>query len=111
MLTVKSTMADEQSISRVFNGMTLTGTYTLQDDVVTVRTEFANKTAQLLGSHLATLASIMLRELYEDIASRGASSAKSQHDVRGVSSRGRLKALALAGLQFGRTCAGMRRPC
>jgi hypothetical protein len=62
-------MADEQTISRVFNGVTLTGTYTLQDDIVTVTTAFGNKTAQLLGSNLAILASIMLRELYEDIAS------------------------------------------
>jgi hypothetical protein len=64
-------MADEQSISRVFNGVTLTGTYALQDGIVTLRTAFGNKTAQLLGSNLATLAGIMLRELYEDIASRG----------------------------------------
>ena len=84
MLSVKPTTADEQLISRVFNGVTLTGTYTLQDGIVMLRTAFGNKTAQLLGSHRATLASIMLRELYEDIASRGASSAKSQHDV-GVS--------------------------
>jgi hypothetical protein len=77
-------MADEQSISRVFNGVTLTGTYTLQDGIVTLRTAFGNKTAQLLGSNLATLASIMLRELYQDMASRGGSSAKSRHDI-GVS--------------------------
>ena len=31
MLSVKPTTADEQSISRVFNGVTLTGTYTLQE--------------------------------------------------------------------------------
>ena len=61
-------MADEQSISRVFNGVTLTGTYTLQDGIVTLRTAFGNKTAQLLGSDPDTLASIMLRELYQDIA-------------------------------------------
>ena len=84
MLSVKPTMADEQTISRVFNGVTLTGTYTLQDDIVTLRTALGNKTAQLLGSDLATLASIMLRELYQDMTSRGRSSAKSQHDV-GVS--------------------------
>jgi hypothetical protein len=68
MLSVKPTMADEQSISRVFNGVTLTGTYTLQDGIVTLRTAFGNKTAQLLGSDPDTLASIMLRELYQDIA-------------------------------------------
>jgi hypothetical protein len=60
-------MADEQTISRVFNGVTLTGTYTLQDDIVTLRTAFGNKTAQSLGSNPATLASIMLRELYQDM--------------------------------------------
>jgi hypothetical protein len=61
-------MADEQSISRVFNGVTLTGTYTLQDGIVTLRTAVGNKTAQLLGSDPDTLASIMLRELYQDMA-------------------------------------------
>ena len=71
MLSVKPTMADEQSISRVFNGVTLTGTYTLQDGIVTLRTAFGNKTAQLLGSDLDTLASIMLRELYQDMAVPG----------------------------------------
>ena len=72
MLSVKPTMADEQSISRVFNGVTLTGTYTLQDGIVTLRTAFGNKTAQILGSDPDTLASIMLRELYQDIAVREA---------------------------------------
>ena len=67
MLSVKPTMADEQSIARVFNDVTLTGTYTLQDGVVTLRTAFGNKTAQLLGSDPDTLASIMLRELYQDM--------------------------------------------
>ena len=71
MLSVKPTMADEQSISRVFNGVTLTGTYTLQDGIVTLRTAFGNKTAQLLGSDPDTLASIMLRELYQDMAVPG----------------------------------------
>ena len=66
MLSVKPTTADEQSISRVFNGVTLTGTYTLQDGIVMLRTAFGNKTAQLLGSDADTLASIMLRELYQD---------------------------------------------
>ena len=51
---------------RVFKGVTLTGTYTLQDGIVTLRTEFGNKTAQSLGSDPATLASIMLRALHED---------------------------------------------
>ena len=71
MLSVKPTMADEQSISRVFNGVTLTGTYSLQDGIVTLRTALGNKTAQLLGSDLATLASIMLRELYQDMRRAG----------------------------------------
>jgi hypothetical protein len=84
MLSVKPTMADEQSILRVLNGVTVTGTYTLQDGIVTLRTVFGSKTAQLLGSHPATLASIMLCELYQDMASRGGFSARSQHDV-GVS--------------------------
>jgi len=66
MFSVKPTTADEQSISRVFNGVTLTGTYTLQDGIVMLRTAFGNKTAQLLGSDADTLASIMLRELYQD---------------------------------------------
>ena len=66
MLSVKPTTADEQLISRVFNGVTLTGTYTLQDGIVMLRTAFGNKTAQLLGSDADTLASIMLRELYQD---------------------------------------------
>jgi hypothetical protein len=39
------------------------------------RLPFGNKTAQLLGSNPATLAGIMLRELYEDMASRGGPSA------------------------------------
>ena len=39
---------------------------------MTLRTAFGNKTAQLLGSDPDTLASIMLRELYQDIAARGA---------------------------------------
>src|SRR6516225_6501996 len=76
MLSVKPTMADEQSISRVFNGVTLTRTYTLQDGIVTLRTAFGNKTAQLLGSDPDTLASIMLRELYQDIAARGCQSVR-----------------------------------
>jgi len=46
--------------------VTLTGTYTLQDGIVALRTAFGNKTAQLLGSDPDTLASIMLRELYQD---------------------------------------------
>jgi hypothetical protein len=71
MLSVKPTMADEQSISRAFNGVTLTGTYTLQDGIVTLRTAFGNKTAQLLGSDPDTLASIMLREVYQDMACKG----------------------------------------
>jgi hypothetical protein len=62
--------------------VTLTGTYTLQDDILTLRTAFGNKTAQLLGSNPTTLASIMLRELYQDMTSGGRSSAKSQQDVR-----------------------------
>ena len=66
MLSVKPTMA-EQSISRVFNGVTLTGTYTLQDNILTLRTAFGNKMAQFLGSDPDTLASIMLRELYQDM--------------------------------------------
>ena len=52
MLSAKPTMVDEQTVSRVFNGVTLTGTYTLQDDILTLRTAFGNKTAQLLGSNI-----------------------------------------------------------
>ena len=40
--------------------MTLTGTYTLQDDIVTLRTAFGNKTAQLLGSNIATTDFVLL---------------------------------------------------
>jgi hypothetical protein len=58
MLSVKPPMADEQSISRVLNGVMVTGTYTVQDGIVTLRTAFGSKTAQLLGSNPATLASM-----------------------------------------------------
>ena len=83
MLSVKPTMADERSISRVFNGVTLTGTYTLQDGIVALRTAFGNKTAQLLGSDPDTLASIMLRELYQDVAVQGTNSGLVSRTING----------------------------
>jgi hypothetical protein len=58
-------MTKVQSISRVVKGVTLKGTYTVQDGIVTLTTAFGNKTARLGKSKPASLAFVMLRELYE----------------------------------------------
>jgi hypothetical protein len=57
----------EYPISRVVNGITLIGTYSIVDDVITVKTAFGNKSTQAGGSYPETLARIMLRELFDDM--------------------------------------------
>jgi hypothetical protein len=70
----------ETPISCVVEGVTLAGTWSVADGMVTVRTGFGSKTAQLGNSLPETLALIMLRGLYEDMQ-RGFSSTRPERPV------------------------------
>jgi hypothetical protein len=58
----------ENSISRMIDGVTLSGTWSVKDGVVTLTTAWGRKSAQVGNLSPEGLAHIMLRELYEDIA-------------------------------------------
>jgi hypothetical protein len=58
--------AEEHPISRVIDGVTVSGTFTVENGIVTVKTAF-NKAAQVGDSSPQGLAFIMLRELLEDM--------------------------------------------
>jgi hypothetical protein len=55
----------EQLISRVVNGATVRGTYTVKDGILTLKTGFGTKTAKLGSWKPASLAYVILRELCE----------------------------------------------
>jgi hypothetical protein len=56
----------ELHISRVINGVTISGTYSVKDGIVTVETALGTKSTHIGGSKPASLAYIMLRELLDD---------------------------------------------
>jgi hypothetical protein len=58
---------EDRPISHMKEGVTLSGTYSVEGDVVTVKTAFGVKSAQLGDTPAETLARILLRELYDDI--------------------------------------------
>ena len=49
-------------VSREINGITYVGTYTVEDEMISVRSHFGTKATQLGGSHPACLAWLLLRE-------------------------------------------------
>ena len=59
-------MADEHRITRVMKGVTVSGTYSLQDGVITVTTAIGSKSTQVGSAKPASLAYVMLRELFDD---------------------------------------------
>ena len=59
-------MADEHRITRVIKGVTLSGTYSLQDGVITVTTPIGSKSTEVGSAKPASLAYVMLRELFDD---------------------------------------------
>jgi hypothetical protein len=57
----------ERNISRVIQGVTLRGTYSVQDSTVTVKTPLGSKSSHILrGSKASSLAFIMLGQLYHE---------------------------------------------
>ena len=57
----------EHSISRVIQGVSLRGTYSVEDSIVTVRTGFGSKSTRVLrGSKPSSVAYVMLGELYDE---------------------------------------------
>ena len=69
-------MAEVQSISRVVNGVRVRGAYTVQDGILTLKTGFGTKTAQLGSWKPASLAYVMLRELCEGAPDRSVRAGK-----------------------------------
>ena len=59
-------MAKEHHISRVVDGVTLTGSYSVEDGIVTVTSSVGSKATQLRDFDPHLLADIMLRELLVD---------------------------------------------
>jgi hypothetical protein len=60
----------ERNISRVIEGVTLRGTYSVKDGILTVRTPFGSKSTQgVRGSKPGSLAYIQLGELFYDVRS------------------------------------------
>ena len=60
----------ERPISRVIHGVTLRGSYSVQDGIVTVKGEFGSTSSRVLrGSKPGSLAYVMLRELYYETLS------------------------------------------
>jgi hypothetical protein len=60
----------ERNISRVIEGVTLRGTYSVKDGIVTVRTPFGSKSTQVArGSKTGSLAYILLGDLFYDVSS------------------------------------------
>jgi hypothetical protein len=62
----------DRNISRVIRGVTLRGTYSVQDSTVTVKTPLGSKSSHVKGSKASSLAFVMLGQLY--------------HETRGLSS-------------------------
>ena len=60
----------ERSISRVIEGTTLRGTYSVKDGIVTVRTPFDSKSTVVRGSKPGSQAYILLGELFYDVRAR-----------------------------------------
>jgi hypothetical protein len=60
----------ERNISRVIKGVTLRGTYSVKDGIVTVRTPLGSKSSQV-GRHSkpGSVAYILLGELFYDVSS------------------------------------------
>jgi hypothetical protein len=57
----------DRPISRVIHGVTLRGTYSVQDGIITVQGSLGSKSTRVLrGSKPASQAHVMLRELYDD---------------------------------------------
>jgi hypothetical protein len=60
----------ERNISRVIKGVTLRGTYSVKDGIVTLSTTFGSKSTQVVrGSKPGSLAFILLGELFYDARS------------------------------------------
>jgi hypothetical protein len=62
----------ERNVSRVINGVTLRGTYSVKDGIVTVRTPLGSKSSQVGGrSKPGSVAYILLLlgELFYDVSS------------------------------------------
>ena len=57
----------ERNISRVIQGVTLRGTYSVEDSTVTVKTPLGSKSSHILrGSKASSLAFVMLGQLYHE---------------------------------------------
>jgi hypothetical protein len=60
----------ERNISRVIKGVTLRGTYSVKDGIVTLSTTFGSKSTQVArGSKPGSLAYVLLGELFYDARS------------------------------------------
>jgi hypothetical protein len=58
---------EEHHISRVIDGVTMSGTYSVEDGIITVTTALGTKSTQVADSPPEVLARIMLRELLDDM--------------------------------------------
>ena len=58
-------MSKEHNISRVIEGVRVTGTYIVENGILTLTTAFGTKTAQVGATNPDSLAYIMLHELFE----------------------------------------------
>jgi hypothetical protein len=68
--TQRSWVMAERNVSRVINGVTLRGTYSVKDGIVTVRTPLGSKSSQVgRRSKPGSVAYILLRELFYDVSS------------------------------------------
>jgi hypothetical protein len=56
----------ERNISRVIRGVTLRGTYSVQDSTVTVKTTLGSKSSHVRGLKASSLAFVMLGQLYHE---------------------------------------------
>jgi hypothetical protein len=56
----------ERNISRVIRGVTLRGTYSIQDSTVTVKTTLGSKSSDVRGLKASSLAFVMLGQLYHE---------------------------------------------
>ena len=56
----------EHNISRVIRGVTLRGTYSVQDSTVTVKTRLGSKSSHVRGLKASSLAFVMLGQLYHE---------------------------------------------
>jgi hypothetical protein len=63
--------AKEHHISRIVDGVTLIGAYSVKDGIVTVKSSFGSKATQVGDSYPYNLALIMLRELLDDARTGG----------------------------------------